>query len=203
MSIIKSIEELEAIYGQPSPPSLVKEVDYLPDEYVALIKASPMMILATCGPEGLDCSPRGDVRGFVRVVDKHTLIFPDRPGNNRADSLRNIIRDNRIATLFLVPGSGTTLRVNGTATISINKELLASFAVNGKLPRTAVVVKVETAFFHCARSIVRSGLWDPLTFADPADLPSPGQILAALSSGEHGGKRYDEEWPQRARETLW
>lgn len=203
MSIITNIEKLEAIYGKPSQPSLVKEVDYLPDEYVALINASPMMILATCGPEGLDCSPRGDVRGFVRVVDQRTLIIPDRPGNNRADSLRNIIRDNRVATLFLIPGIGTTLRVNGKATVSTDKDLLASFAVEGKCPRTVVVVKVESAFFHCARAIIRSGIWNPETYGNTSGLPTAGQMLSALSGGAHDGRAYDEVWPQRAKDTLW
>lgn len=203
MSTITSLAELEALYGKPSGPSVIKEVDYLPDDYVALIKASPMMILATCGPQGLDCSPRGDVRGFVRVVDKHTLIFPDRPGNNRVDSLRNIIADHRIATLFLIPGLGTTLRVNGTATISTSESLLASFAVDGKLPKSVVVVKVRSAFFHCARAIIRSGIWDPETYGNTSGLPTAGQMLSALSGGAHDGRAYDEAWPQRAKDTLW
>jgi PPOX class probable FMN-dependent enzyme len=152
-----------------------------------------MMMLATCGPEGLDCTPRGDKPGFVRIVDRNTLVFPDRRGNNRADSLRNIIRDNRVAMLFLIPGIGTTLRVNGTAIVSIDDALIQSFSMDGKLPRTVVVMKVETAFFHCARSFVRSRLWDPESHVDPKSVPSPGQILAALSSGRQGGKEYDDE----------
>lgn len=203
MTTIASVEELEAVYGAPAEPSLVKEINYLSAEYRALIDASPMMILATCGPGGLDCTPRGDKRGFVRIVDERTLVFPDRRGNNRIDSLRNIVRDNRVATLFLIPGYGTMLRVNGTATVSTDGDLLASFAVDGKLPRTAVVVKIESVFFHCARAIVRSGLWDPGSFIEPSELPTPGQMLAALSDGRHGGSEYDAQWPERARKTLW
>ncbi|MBN7795897.1 pyridoxamine 5'-phosphate oxidase family protein [Parahaliea mediterranea] len=203
MTTIASVEELEAVYGEPAEPSIVKEINYLSAEYRALIEASPMMILATSGPNGLDCTPRGDKRGFVRVVDERTLVFPDRRGNNRIDSLRNIVRDHRVATLFLIPGYGTMLRVNGTATVSTDGDLLASFAVEGKLPRTAVIVKVESAFFHCARAIVRSGLWDPGNFIDPDELPTPGQMLAALSDGRQGGREYDAQWPERARKTLW
>lgn len=203
MSVITTIEELDAIYGKPAEPSVIKEVNYLTAEYMALIEASPMMMLATYGPEGLDCSPRGDVRGFVRVLNKRTIVFPDRRGNNRVDSLRNIIHDNRVATLFLIPGVGTILRLNGTATISTDSELLESFAVEGKSPQSAVIISIDSVFFHCARSIVRSGMWNPETFVKSTTVPSPGQILAALTGDRHGGKKYDEEWPERAKETLW
>lgn len=203
MAVINSINELEALYGKPATPSVIKEVDYLTAEYMAIIEASPMMILATCGTGGLDCTPRGDVRGFARILDKHTIVFPDRRGNNRIDSLRNIIQDNRVAILFLIPGVGTTLRINGTATISSDHELLESFAVDGNPPKTAVIVSIQSAFFHCARAIVRSGLWNPETFIESTEVPSPGEILAALSRGVHGGTKYDEEWPQRAKKTLW
>lgn len=203
MSTINSIEELDRLYGKPTAPSVIKEVSYLTPEYQKLIALSPMMMLATSGPEGLDCTPRGDKRGFVRIIDETTLVFPDRRGNNRADSLRNIIRDPRVATLFLIPGLGTTLRVNGSASISTDDALLSSFSIEGKSPRTVVIIKVERAFFHCARAFVRSGLWDPDLFVEPSQAPSPGQILAALSDNEHGGKQYDESWAERAKETLW
>src|SRR3954471_19654284 len=131
MPLITTVQELEAIYGLPAETSVVKEVDRVTPHYRALIEASPFAILATCGPEGLDCSPRGDLPGFVRVHDDVTLIIPDRRGNNRIDSLRNIIRDPRAALLFLIPGSGSTLRVNGRALVSADPELLASFGVEG------------------------------------------------------------------------
>src|ERR1700704_5471264 len=120
MPIITTVEELEALYGQPLEASLIKEVDHVTPQYRALMDASPFAVLATSGPEGLDCSPRGDQPGFVRVVDPQTLMLPDRRGNNRTDSLRNIIRDPRMALLFLIPGSGSTLRVNGRAHVSVD-----------------------------------------------------------------------------------
>jgi predicted pyridoxine 5'-phosphate oxidase superfamily flavin-nucleotide-binding protein len=136
MSIIATVEQLEAIYGQPNEASTVKVSAKITPQYRALIDRSPFAALATCGPEGLDCSPRGDVSGFVRVHDEKTLMMPDRRGNNRVDSLRNIVRDPRVALLFLIPGSGSTLRVNGRAQISVDPDLLASFSVGGKAPRT-------------------------------------------------------------------
>ncbi len=202
--LITDLDQLQAIYhAPPTPASTVKEVDWITPEYRRLIEASPFVALATSGPEGLDCSPRGDGPGFVRVADRRTLILPDRRGNNRIDSLRNIVRDPRVALLFLIPGSGTMFRVNGRAAISAEPELLASFAVEGAAPRTAIIVKVEAAYFQCARAIVRSGLWDPDQHVDPGALPTPGAILAALSAGEVGGKTYDETWPARAAQTLW
>jgi uncharacterized protein len=202
--IIRTLEELTALYNPPPvPASTVKEVAWITPHYRALIEASPFVALATSGPEGLDCSPRGDGPGFVRIADEKTLILPDRRGNNRIDSLSNIVRDPRVGLLFLIPGSGTTLRVNGTAVISADPDLLASFAVDGKAPRTCIIVTVETAYFQCARAIVRSKLWDPASQVDPASLPTPGEILAALSKGEVGGRPYDEAWPARAAASLW
>jgi len=203
MSIITTLEELDALYGVPAEASLVKEVGRLTDHYRALIDASPFAVLATAGPEGLDCSPRGDVPGFVRVVDDQTLMLPDRRGNNRADSLRNIVRDPRMALLFMIPGSGTTLRVNGRAYLSNDPDLLQSFVMEGKAPRTVVVIKVESVYFQCARAIVRSDLWNPAKHAPPDSLPTPGQILAALSNDRVGGAEYDRTWCERARQTLW
>ena len=202
--IVASLADLEAIYDTPpAPASLVKETDRITPPYAALIAASPFAVLATAGPEGLDCSPRGDRPGFVRVADDRTLVVPDRRGNNRIDSLRNVLRDPRVALLFLIPGSGTTFRVNGTGVISADPDLLGSFAVDGQAPRTALVVTVEAAYFQCARAIVRSGLWDPEARVDPKSLPSPGAILADLTAGAVGGPAYDAEWPGRAAKTMW
>src|SRR5947209_9632684 len=158
MPIITTLEELEAIYGRPAETSTAKVTDRVTPQYRAFIDASPFAVLATCGPEGLDCSPRGDRPGFVRVADERTLLLPDRRGNNRVDSLRNIVRDPRVALLFLIPGSGTTLRVNGRAQLSVDSDLLASFGVEGKAPRTVAVITVEEIYFQCARAIVRSEL---------------------------------------------
>ena len=203
MSRIETLEQLEALYGRPLETSLVKEVDRITPHYRTLIEASPFAVLASCGPEGLDCSPRGDRPGFVRVAGERTLLLPDRMGNNRIDSLRNIVRDPRVALLFLIPGSGTTLRVNGRAQLTAEPSLLASFAIDGKAPRCVVSIETDSVYFQCARAIVRSGLWDAAHHADPAALPTPGAILAALSQDRIGGEAYDREWPERAHKTLW
>lgn len=203
MTKITTIEELEALYGKPGRTSLVKEVDYIIPEYAAFIEASPFVALATVGPEGVDCSPRGDLSEVVRIADERTVMLPDRRGNNRIDSLRNVVRDPRVALLFLIPGSSSTLRVNGRAQLSAEPDLLESFAVEGKPPRTVMVITVEAIYFQCARAIVRSDLWNPEKHVDPKSLPTPGQILAAMSEDRVGGEAYDQEWPERARKTLW
>ena len=203
MSIIATIEQLEAIYGQPNDASTVKVADRVTPQYRVLIDKSPFAVLATCGPEGLDCSPRGDLAGFVRVHDEKTLMMPDRRGNNRVDSLRNIVRDPRVALLFLIPGAGSTLRVNGRARVSVDADLLASFRMEGKAPRTVIVMTVDEIYFQCARAIVRSGLWNPDRHVDPKSLPKPGQILAEMSENLVGGEEYDRAWPERARQSLW
>jgi hypothetical protein len=203
MPIIRTIDELEAIYGQPGEASTVKEIDHLTPEYRALIQASPFAALATGGPEGLDCSPRGDVAGFVRIADDKTLLLPDRRGNNRVDSLRNIVRDPRVALLFMIPGLGTTLRVNGQAHLTTDTDVLESFRMDGKPPRSVVVIVIDTIYFQCARAIVRSDLWNPKMHVDPQMLPSAGQILAALSESRIGGDEYDRAWGARAQQTLW
>ena len=195
MSVISTIEQLEAIYGFPNDASTVKVADYVTPLYRVLIEKSPFVSLATSGPEGLDCSPRGDLPGFVRIHDSKTLMMPDRRGNNRCDSLRNIVRDPRVGLLFLIPGSGSTLRVNGRAYVSAEPELLASFKMEGKAPRTVIVMNVDVIYFQCARAIVRSDLWNPDKRVDPKALPTPGQILAEMSEHTVGGEKYDREWP--------
>ena len=203
MTRITTAAELEALYGTPVDTSLAKEVDHITPQYRALIEASPFVAFATAGPEGLDCSPRGDMAGFVHIRDENTLMIPDRRDNNRVDSLRNIIRDPRVALLFLLPGSGSTLRINGKAHLSIEPELLESFSVKGKGPRSIVVIDVETIYFQCARAIIRSELWNPDRFIDPATLPTPGQILATLTDNKLGGADYDNSWVDKAKESMW
>ena len=203
MSIVATVEELEAIYGQTNDASTVKVADRVTPLYRILIEKSPFAALATSGPEGLDCSPRGDLPGFVRIHDERTLLMPDRRGNNRIDSLRNIVRDPRVALLFLIPGCGNTLRVNGRAHISTDADLRASFAVNEKAPRSVIVMTVEAMYFQCARAIVRSDIWNPDKRLDPKTLPTPGQILAEMSDNKVGGEEYDRAWPERARQTMW
>jgi PPOX class probable FMN-dependent enzyme len=204
MAFIASVEQLEAIYGQPNETSTIKVARHVTPQYRALIDSSPFVALATCGPEGLDCSPRGDSPGLVvRVHDEKTLMMPDRRGNNRIDSLRNIVRDPRVALLFLIPGSGSTLRVNGRAHVSVDAELLASFAMDSKVPRSVIVLMVEEIYFQCARAIVRSDLWNPDKRVNPKSLPTPGEILAEMSENRVGGEDYDNAWPERARQSLW
>jgi len=201
--LITTIADLESLYGEVNKGSLLKETDRIVPEYRALIEASPFLALATRGPEGLDCSPRGDGPGFVRVEDEKTLLLPDRRGNNRIDSLKNIVRDPGVALLFLIPGIGETLRVNGRAAISTDPELMQSFAVNGKLPRCVLIVHVESIYFHCSKAIVRSKLWDETTKIDRKSLPSTGTIIAELSQGKLGGEIYDREAPERIKAQLY
>ena len=203
MTIIATTEQLEAIYGDTGDASMVKVADRVTPLYRVLIEKSPFAALATSGPEGLDCSPRGDLPGFVRIHDAKTLMMPDRRGNNRVDSLRNIVRDPRVALLFLIPGSGSTLRVNGRAEVSAAPDLLASFKMDGKAPRTVIVMTVDEIYFQCARAIVRSDLWNPDKRVDPRSLPTPGQILASMSDDKVGGDSYDREWPERAKNSMW
>jgi PPOX class probable FMN-dependent enzyme len=201
--LVTSTEQLEALYGKPSGPAVVKEIDHINGGYRQLIEAAPFVAIATCGPEGLDCSPKGDPAGFVRILDDKTLAIPDRPGNNRLDGFRNIMRDPRIALLFLIPGVGETLRVNGRAEISIEPALMQSFVVNGKLPRCVLVVHIESIYFHCSKAIVRSKLWDASTQVDRKSLPSTGTIIAELSQGRFGGETYDREAPEKIKAMLY
>jgi hypothetical protein len=202
-NLVTTTDALEALYDQPFGPALVKEVDHVNAHYRAFIEAAPFFALATSGPDGLDCSPRGDAPGFVRVQDEKTLLVPDRRGNNRIDSLRNIIHDPRVALLFLIPGVGETIRVNGRASISTDPALAESFTVNGKPPRTVIVVAVERVFYQCTKAIIRSKLWDPTLQVDRKSLPSAGTILAEISGGKIGGPEHDRGQPQRTKETIY
>ena len=204
MSRIETVEQLNELYGQPGAASTEKVADYVTAEYRAFIEAAPFAALATVAPEGIDCSPRGDKPGFVRVSDDgKTLMLPDRRGNNRVDSLSNIVRDPRVSLMFMVPGNGSIIRVNGKAYLSVESGLLESFTVDGKPPRSVMVLNVDEIYFQCARAIVRSGIWNPETQVDPASLPTPGQILAAMTDGDVGGEAYDAAWSDRANKTLW
>jgi uncharacterized protein len=202
--VIKTTAELESLYSDaPYGPAVFKEADRITPQYRKLIEAAPFAVLATCGPEGLDCSPRGDPPGFVRIVDEHTLLIPDRRGNNRIDSLRNLVRDPRISLLFLIPGVGETMRINGRAVISTDPKLTESFVFNGKAPKCVLVVTVERAYFQCTKAIIRSKLWDPATQVDRKTLPTPGSILAELTEGKMGGPEHDRLAPERIKETIY
>lgn len=202
--IVDSIEKLEGIYNEPVSPAAKKiHADYLIAPFQKLIEASPFFLLATAGPDGLDCSARGDPPGFVRVRDEKTLLIPDRRGNNKIDSLRNIIADPRVALLFLIPGTGTILRVNGRACISAEAQLCQSFAVNAALPKSVLIVTVEAAFFQCARALLRSRLWEMDARVAPDAIPSTGDVLSYFSGKAEEGKAFDEAATARMRGTLW
>ena len=201
--VITSIEVLESIYGEPSRSAVVKEIDYVNADYRAFIEAAPFCAMATSGPGGLECTPRGDPPGFVRVKDEKTLLIPDRRGNNRTDSLRNLIADPRISLLFLIPGCGETIRVNGRAVISIDPALCESFTFAGKVPRSVIVVTVDRVYFQCAKAIVRSRLWDPATQIDRKLLPTAGTILAGISNGAIGGPEHDRTAAERIKATIY
>ena len=200
---LTDLAALRALYGLPGDTSLAKEADHLHAVYRPFIEAAPFAALATSGPGGLDISPRGDAPGFVQVADERTLLLPDRRGNNRIDSLRNIVHDPRVALLLLIPGCKEALRVNGQARISAAPALLDRFAVDGKAPRSVLVITVRTVFFQCARAVMRSGLWDPTRHINRSSLPTAGAILGTLSGARIDGAAYDAALPQRQRTTLY
>lgn len=200
---IERIADLEALYGTPSQASLVKVANRLTDEYRKLIQASPFFTLASVGPEGVDCSPRGELGGAFAIYDDKTIIIPDRRGNNRLDSLRNIVSNPQIAMLFLIPGSHTTIRLNGTAIVTADRALLEAHKRDGKLPRSAIVVTIREIYTQCGRAILRAGLWDTENRVDLKALPTPGDVLKAQTSGTIDGAQYDAEWQSRSSKTMW
>jgi uncharacterized protein len=203
VDIVRSPEELDALYGEPVPTSLTKELDHLTPLHARYVEASPFVLVASSGPGGIDCSPRGDPAGFVRVVDERTLMLPDRRGNNRLDTLRNLVVDPRIGLLFLVPGIGVTLRVNGTAVLTTDRELREGFAMQGKLPTTVIVVTTTSVYTQCPKALIRSHLWDADRHRDPSELPSVGQIMEYITAGEFDGATYDASYPDRVRQTIY
>ena len=203
MTVLRSVEELEELYGRPKGGAVFKEIPFLNAHYRAFIEASPFVVLASAGPGGLDCSPKGDAPGFVRVLDKSTLAIPDRPGNNRIDTLRNLVADPRLALLFLVPSRSETLRVNGRAVVSTDAELLASLMVEGKAPRSVIRVTVDTAYVHFAKAFMRSKLWERAANGERPDLPSMGEMMALLSQNSVDAAVYDRDAPERLKATLY
>lgn len=181
--LISSLEALERLCGQPGWVALASDTDRIIPKYCAVIEASPYVTIATVGPEGPDCSPRGDAPGFVQVSDEKTLLIPDRVGNNRIETLRNLVHDPRIALHFLVPGCDETLRVKGHAAISNNSTLLQTMVTNGKPPRTVIIVSVERAYFHCGKALKRSRLWANAKQPSAASMPGPNAMMAAVQWG--------------------
>lgn len=202
MTIITSVDELTAIYGAVSEASTAKVTRSLTPAYRRMIDMSPFVALATVGPEGLDCSPRGDRGTVVRIEDDRTLTLPDWRGNNRVDSLLNIVRDPRVALMFLIPGSNSVMRINGRAVVSVAPDLLQSFEMDGRHPRSVIVITIDEAYFQCARAVMRAELWD-VEKQIPADsLPTPGEMLKAAKE-DFDRETYDREWPERAAKTMW
>ncbi len=200
---IANIDDLEALYGTPGEASVVKVAQQLTPEYRKLIEASPFFALASVGPDGLDCSPRGELGGAFSVHDEKTIIIPDRRGNNRLDTLRNIVSNPQIALMFLIPGSHTTIRLNGTAIVTANKSLLEAHERDGKLPRAAIIVTIREIYTQCGRAVLRAGLWNPENHVDLGDLPTPGDVLRAQTDGRIDGAEYDANWSGRAAKTMW
>lgn len=194
--------ELDEIYGQPVAVAITKEIDHISAHYRAFIEKSPFVVIASSGPEGLDCTPRGDPAGFVRVVDPNTVLIPDRRGNNRIDTLRNIVRDPRISLLFLIPGVGQTLRINGRAEIQTDLELRESFTMQNKVPATVIAITVERVYTQCPKALVRSKLWDPETQIPRSALPSSGEIMQALDA-DFDGPAYDAGYDAHLNKTIY
>jgi PPOX class probable FMN-dependent enzyme len=202
--LITTTEQLEAVFPDaPVGAAITKEIDHINAAYRALIEASPFFAFASSGPEGLDCSPRGDPAGFVRVADERTLLIPDRRGNNRIDSLRNLVRDPRVALMFMIPGCGEVIRVIGRAAISADPDLCAQFILFGKVPKIVLVVTVERVYYQCPKALVRSKLWDPTTWIDRKSLPTSGKILNEITGGKHDADKHDREYPERLKATIY
>jgi len=204
--ILRDRVELEALYDQPRERSVRKQLDHLDDYCRAFIAASPLVVIGTQGAGSntmADNSPRGDAPGFVQVADDHTLLLPDRRGNNRLDTLHNILSNPTVGLLFLVPGIHETFRVNGEAVVSRDPELIERFAVEGKTPRTVLIVKVKEAYIHCSRALLRADLWNPAKHARPGTVPSFGTIMAAHTCGFVDATALDEENRVRVPATLY
>lgn len=202
MQKIETIAELEALYPRkPSKPATLKVASRLTPSYRKWIEHARFCVVATAGPEGLDASPRGDDGPVVMILDEHTLALPDWRGNNRLDSLRNILRDGRISLMFMVPGARNVVRVNGTAVLSPDPDMTSRFDRNGKRPVSVTVITIQEVYAQCARAVIRSRLWSAED--ESGSLPTFGDILKDLSNGEIDGAKCDGEWEATASETLW
>ncbi len=201
MEYLDTIEELEGLYGTPGRAALSKVTDYLTPSYSKWIGRARFCLVSTIGPDGVDGSPRGDEAAVVRQLDTKTLALPDWSGNNRIDSLRNLLVDQRISLLFMVAGSTSVIRVNGCAKITADTEILAQFEKNSKQPRTVIIVKITEVYFQCARAVMRAGIWSDGDLSH--GLPTAGQMLKDAADGDFDGDAYDKTWPERAKDTMW
>ncbi|KIN79292.1 pyridoxamine 5'-phosphate oxidase family protein [Sulfitobacter mediterraneus] len=198
---ITDITALETLYGQAGAPSLRKVADRLTPLYRKWIMASKLCVLSTAGAEGTDASPRGDDGPVVTELDEFTLAMPDWRGNNRLDSLRNIVTDGRVSLMFVVPGSNNVVRINGTAFLTDDADLRARFEKKGRQPATVIVIQIAEVYTQCARALMRAGTWAGVD--ESTGLPTVGEILAQMTSGEEGGAPYDAAWGARAKDTMW
>lgn len=201
--LVSDMTVLEGLYGPPGAPSLAKVSDRLTPSYRAWLSAAPFFALGSVGAGGLDVSPRGDVGAAVTILDDRTLLIPDRRGNNRIDSVRNIVADPRVACMFMIPGVNECLRINGRAAISIDADLCKRLAMDGQLPRSVIWLEIDEVYFQCARALIRSDLWVLGARGRPDGVPTAGQMTAEASNGAEGGPAYDAALPERQRRTLW
>ncbi len=201
MDWITTLDDLHSRYGQPGQAATVKVTNHLTPAYRAWIDRSRFCILTTVGPEGTDGSPRGDEGPVLTILDPQTLALPDWAGNNRIDSLRNIVRDGRVSLMVLIPGANNALRINGTARLTADAHLRARFDRDGKQPRSVIVIQIAEVYSQCARALIRSALW---TSGDESQgLPTVGDMLREITQGRIDGAAYDADWPGRAAQTLW
>jgi len=201
-SVITTTAELDEVYGEALSTSLLKELPIITEPYRRFIEVAPFVALATSGPEGLDCSPRGDPAPIARILDERTVAIPDRRGNNRIDSLRNIVRDPRVALLFLIPGVNETIRINGRAVISRDQSLRESLAMGEKVPTSVIVVTVDSIYHQCPKALVRSKLWDPEVHIDRSTLPTNGEIIRSIDAA-FDAAAYDAAYPERMKQTIY
>lgn len=203
--VIETAEELRSLYGEPSERAVKKSLRRLDRHCRRFIGLSPFVVLASAGADGrVDCSPRGDPPGFVAVLDERTVLLPDRRGNNRADSLTNVVENPHVGLLFLIPGVDETLRLNGRARLITDPARLEPLAVNGRAPRSGLLVEVDEVFLQCTKALVRSRLWAEESRVDrKAALPSFGQMLADHIGEGDDGEAVDRELRARARKTLY
>lgn len=200
MKKVESVAQLEALYGEAIPASLDKVRDHVSPAYQAWIGASRFLVIATVGADGTDASPRGDVGPVVDVLDPRTLLLPDWRGNNRLDSLRNIVEDGRVSLMFMIPGSNNVVRVNGTAFLTTDEEMTLRFSQQGKHPRSVIVIQVAEVYYQCAKALMRSRLWQPNE--ERVQVPTAGQFIKELNA-EFDSESYDKGYEEYARSKMW
>lgn len=201
MQFIETIVQLEEVYDIPSEAAIIKVCNRLTPGYRSWIEQSKLCILSTIGPEGTDASPRGDDEPVIRILDNETLAMPDWRGNNRIDSLRNIVRDERVSLMFFIGGSNNVIRVNGHARVTTDPELVEKLSRGDIAPRSVIVIKIDEIYSQCARALIRSNHW--IDRADISKLPTIGELMKEITNGDFDADTYDKEWPGRAAKSMW